>query len=101
MEKATPTLQCKLRLILIIMEVGMSPYDVAKLDVEQQNAVIQEQLEMEKYLKAFGIKCAFEFMNASVYDFEFDMLQAKLDFYNKYKGTENEEIALQIISSNK
>lgn len=29
------------------MEVGMSPYDVARLDVEQQNAVIQEQLEME------------------------------------------------------
>ena len=79
----------------------MSPYDVAKIDIEQQNAVIQEQLEMEKYLKAFGIKCAFEFMNASVYDFEFDMLQAKLDFYNKYKGTEDENVALLIISSSK
>jgi len=79
----------------------MSPYDVAKIDIEQQNAVIQEQLEMEKYLKAFGIKCAFEFMNASVYDFEFDMLQAKLDFYNKYKGTEDENAALLIISSSK
>lgn len=40
-------------------------------------------------------------MNESIYDFQFDMLQAKLDFYNKYKGTEDEEIALQIISSNK
>lgn len=79
----------------------MSPYDVAKIDIEQQNAVIQEQLEMEKYLKAFGIKCAFEFMNASVYDFQFDMLQAKLDFYNKYKGTEDENAALLIISSSK
>lgn len=79
----------------------MSPYDVAKIDVEQQNAVIQEQLEMEKYLKAFGIKCAFEFMNASVYDFQFDILQAKLDFYNKYKGTEDEDAALLIISSSK
>lgn len=79
----------------------MSPYDVAKIDIEQQNTVIQEQLEMEKYLKAFGIKCAFEFMNASVYDFQFDMLQAKLDFYNKYKGTEDENAALLIISSSK
>ena len=79
----------------------MSPYDVAKIDIEQQNAVIQEQLEMEKYLKAFGIKCAFEFMNESIYDFQFDMLQAKLDFYNKYKGTEDENAALLIISSSK
>jgi len=79
----------------------MSPYDVAKLDVEQQNAVIGEQIEMEKYLKAFGAKCIFEFMDASIYDFQYSILQAKLDFYNNYKGTENENIALQIISSSK
>ena len=79
----------------------MSPYDVAKIDIEQQNAVIQEDVDMKKYLTAFGIKCAFEFMNESIYDFQFDMLQAKLDFYNKYKGTEDENAALLIISSSK
>lgn len=79
----------------------MSPYDVARLDVEQQNAVIEEQIEVEKYLKAFGVKCVFDFMNASIYDFQFDVLQAKLDFYNKYKGTEDEDAALLIISSSK
>jgi hypothetical protein len=87
------------------MEVGMSPYDVAKLDVDQQNAVILENMDMKGKLIEYACECfAYSLVKRSsalVYDNEIDKLEAKLDFYNKYKGTENEKIALQIISSNK